>query len=281
MPKPVTPFDGIAWVTGACSGVGYATAKKLAEKGWRVAATGHDLEKLDILRLETLDAYGKIIPFPGDINDAGSAQEIVNLLERDHGGVCLAVLNADLHEPVYGNQLDVKTFNRIFNANLQGIVNTLVPLQQAMAQRARGQIAIVSALTGYRGLPMAAAFGASKAATISMAESLKFDFDKTGILLQLINLGPVGLPTFHVGPFTVPSSIISEKTAQAVIKGLDTKQFEISIPTRPARLMKIIHSLPYWAYFPLLNTLTKWKTPVPEKNEITSSSIMPASRKRW
>jgi NAD(P)-dependent dehydrogenase (short-subunit alcohol dehydrogenase family) len=58
-----------------------------------------------------------------------------------------------------------------------------------MKAKGQGQIAIVSSVTGYGGLPTSAAYGATKAALINMAESLKFDLDKMGIRLQIINPG--------------------------------------------------------------------------------------------
>ena len=94
MPKPVSPFEGIAWVTGASTGIGRATALKLARMGWRVAVTARSGEVLEALSQEASDGYGKIIPMPADITDREAISAVVDTLERDHGGVALAVLNA-------------------------------------------------------------------------------------------------------------------------------------------------------------------------------------------
>lgn len=279
MPKPVSPFEGIAWVTGASTGIGRATALKLARMGWRVAVTARNGEALDTLVQEALDGYGKIIPMPADICDRAAIADVVATLERDHGGVALAVLNAGIYEPMHGNQLEYEVFDKMFAVNLTGTINCLVPLQKAMFTRKQGQIAFVSSVAGYGGLPTSAAYGATKAALINLAESLKFDFDKMGILIQVINPGFVDTPATKSNPFEMPMLMPVDEAAEALITGLSRASFEITFPKRFTRIMKILNLLPYRAYFALLNRSTKWKNRALEPTDTVFDES--ASRKRW
>lgn len=257
-PKPTTPFDGCAWVTGASSGIGRATALALAKKGWRVAVTARNEEKLQALVSEAADGYGKIIPMPGDVTDATRMAAIIDELEKNYSGIGLAVLNAGLFRPVTGDQLTTEVFETTFSTNLSGTTNCLVPLSHAMKKRRRGQIAIVSSTAGYGGIPTSAAYGATKAGLINMAESLKFDFDKMGILIQVINPGFVDTPATRANDFAMPHLMKVDEAAEELLAGLDSGKFEITFPKKFTRMMKFVNSLPYWAYFPMVKRSTKW-----------------------
>lgn len=279
MPKPVSPFDGVAWVTGASTGIGRAVALKLAKTGWRVAVTARNQEALESLVDEAKDGYGTIIPMAADITDREQITKIVTDLEQDHGGVALAVLNAGIYEPIHGNQLEYAVFDKTFAVNLGGTVNCLVPLQKAMFSRRKGQIAIVSSVAGYGGLPTSAAYGATKAALINLAESLKFDFDKMGILIQVVNPGFVDTPATQSNPFEMPDLMQVDDAAEALVSGLTTSAFEVTFPKKFTRTLKILNLLPYRAYFALLNRSTKWKTRPLEPTDTKFDEE--ASRKRW
>lgn len=278
-PKPTTPFDGVAWVTGASSGIGYATALKLAQTGWRVAVTARNLENLETLREAAQGAYGKIIIMEGDVTDAGRMAEIVDTLERDHGGVGLAILNAGIYEPMHGNQLKREVFERAFSTNVNGPINCLVPLTHAMKGRKRGQIALVSSVAGYGGLPMSCAYGATKAALINLAESLKFDFDKMGLLIQIVNPGFVDTPATKGNPFPMPLLLPVDDAANALLAGLSKPHFEITFPKKFTTMMKFINLFPYRAYFSAINRSTKWKDR-PLEDALNEKQEGP-SKKRW
>lgn len=279
MPKPVSPFEGVAWVTGASTGLGRATALKLARMGWRVAVTARNGEALETLVQEASNGYGKIIPMPADITDREAIIDVVDTLEREHGGVALAVLNAGIYEPMHGNQLDYEVFDKTFDVNLTGTVNCLIPLQKAMFSRRQGQIAFVSSVAGYAGLPTSAAYGATKAALINLAESLKFDFDKMGILVQVISPGFVDTPATKSNPFEMPQLMPVDEAAAALVSGLSRSSFEISFPKRFTRTMKILRLLPYQLYFALLNRSTKWKDrPLEPTDTVFDESTR---RKHW
>lgn len=285
--KPATPFDGIAWVTGASSGIGRMTALRLAERGFRVAITARAEDALHKLAAEAQSEYGNIVVMPGDVTDEARMADIVAELERDHGGVGLAVLNAGIYLPIEGDVLDVATFRKSFDVNLGGVVNCLVPLSHAMAVRGHGQIAIVSSVAGYGGLPTSAAYGATKAGLTNMAESLKFDFDKMGILLQVVHPGFVDTPATRSNPFSMPMLMDVDKAADALVEGLRGGQFEITFPKAFTRIMKLLNLLPYGLYFPMLNRMTKWKErPLASASTTSSgkagkSGAGQAAAKRW
>ncbi|MCV9960429.1 SDR family NAD(P)-dependent oxidoreductase [Pararhizobium sp. BT-229] len=253
------PEGGLAWVTGASSGIGRALALRLSKDGFNVAVTARDHEKLVELQHEA-PGPGKIIVLDGDITDPRDMERILAAIEYEHGTMVLAVLNAGVYIPVHGEDMHREDFEKTFAVNLHGTVNCLLPAVRHMQSRGQGQIAIMSSVSGYGGLPTSAAYGATKAALINMAESLKFDLDKAGIRLQVINPGFVQTAATAKNSFSMPALISPEEAADRIATGLKSGGFEITFPRRFTYTLKLLKLLPYGLYFWLLNRATGWKT---------------------
>lgn len=252
----VNSEHGLAWVTGASSGIGRALALQLVRDGYSVVVTSRNHGKLVALQQEAA-ADGRIIVLDGDVTDPQDMERVLASIEYDHGDLSLAVFTADVTIPVRGDELHREAFERSFAVNVNGVVNCLLPAVAHMKARGHGHIAIVSGAAGYGGLPGNAAYGATKAALINMAESLKQDLDRIGIRLQLISTGLVDAT--DAKRFAVPaSSVISANEAAAhIVSGLKSKHFEISLSKRSTALTKLSRLLPYGAYFALVDRLTR------------------------
>ncbi|WP_112941483.1 MULTISPECIES: SDR family NAD(P)-dependent oxidoreductase [unclassified Rhizobium] len=253
------PEHGIAWISGASSGIGRALALKLASEGYKVAVTARDHEKLAELQSEANGLAGSIIVLDGDVTNPEDMEHVLASIEYEHGALALAVFNAGVYLPVHAEELRREDFEQSFAVNLQGVVNCLVPAVRHMKHKGQGQIAIVSSVTGYGGLPTGAAYGATKAALINMAESLKFDLDKMGIRIQLINPGFVDTPATRKNEFPMPSLIPVDEAAAEIYAGLKSKNFEITFPKRFTYTLKALNLLPYSLYFWLVNRATGWQ----------------------
>lgn len=254
-----TPADGSAWVTGASSGIGKALALKLAGEGFTVYATARSEEALAELAGQSAGLRGRIVAAPGDVTDTKAMAGIAERIDSDGNGLALAVFNAGVYLPVHGETLKVEDFDKTFAVNLSGVVNGLVPTIERMKARGRGQVAIVSSVTGYGGMPTSAAYGATKAALINMAESLKFDLDKFGVRIQVINPGFVDTPATADNAFEMPALVQPEAAARRIAQGLKSGSFEITFPRRFTYVLKALQFLPYPAYFWLMNAATGWK----------------------
>ncbi len=253
------PAHGAAWVTGASAGLGRAMAERLAAKGFTVFATARSAGPLAELAGETSALKGHVVAMPGDVTDADDMARIVDTIERQHGALSLAVFNASVFVPVHGEALEVPDFDRTFAVNLGGVVNGLVPAVEAMKRAGRGHIAFVASATGYGGLPTSAAYGATKAALINMAESLKFDFDKLDIRIQVVNPGFLEGRTSVRSGVPLPYLAAVDQAAGRIVDGLGRGGFEIVFPKRRALARKLLGLLPYSLYFAVLNWRTGWK----------------------
>jgi NAD(P)-dependent dehydrogenase (short-subunit alcohol dehydrogenase family) len=238
----------LTWITGASYGIGRALALRLARDG-TVAASARTAEKLAAL---TAEAPGRIVPVPLDVTDHAAVMVTVERIEAEHGEITVAVLNAGTHRPVEARAFKADELRTLLEINVLGVAACLEALMPRMIARGRGRIAVVASVAGYRGLPTSAYYGATKAALINMVESLKFDLDKAGVTIQLVDPGFVRTPLTDKNEFPMPFLIEAEDAADRIARGLAGNAFEIAFPRRFAAIMKLLRLLPYPLYFPIV-----------------------------
>lgn len=257
-PRPAHPRDGIAWVTGASSGIGLAVAKQLLQEGWTVAVTARSREPLD--HLATAHP-GRVIVAPGDVTDEAAMREACATARRASGRkIALALLNAGSWHPMGARDFDLANFRQSFEVNVIGTATALAAVMPNMIDRRMGQIAITASVAGYFGMPMATAYGATKAALITMAESLKFDLDRLGVMTNVICPGFVRTPMTDVNKFPMPFIIEAEEAARTITAGLRRGRFEIIFPPAMAITMKLTRLLPYALFFAAIAAVAGGRT---------------------
>ena len=243
------PEHGIAWITGASSGIGRATALELARRGWRVAVSARNAAALE----EVAEASsGRVRAFACDVTDPAAVDATIARIEAEQGPIALAFLNAGLSIHDRAPDLDAAVARRVIETNVLGLYNALAPLIGRMAARRRGQIALCASVAGYVGLPFAAAYCASKAAAISTAVSLAVECAPLGIRVQCVNPGFVDTPLTARNDFPMPFLMSPEQAARRIADGFSGGRFEIAFPRRLVWPMKLIGLLPYRAAIALL-----------------------------
>jgi short-subunit dehydrogenase len=125
------------------------------------------------------------------------------------------------------------------------VVHGLAAVVPGMVERGSGHIAVVSSVAGYRGLPTAAAYGATKAGLNNMTEALKFDLEPKGIKVQLVCPGFVRTPLTDQNPYPMPFLMEADDAAEAFYRGLQSSTFEINFPKTFTTIMKQMRKLPH------------------------------------
>ncbi|WP_051230990.1 SDR family NAD(P)-dependent oxidoreductase [Kaistia adipata] len=242
--------ERLAWVTGAGTGIGRALARRLASEGWYVAVSARTVRHLESLAAENRN---RIHPFPLDVTDAGAAANTVDRIEAQLGRLDLVVLNAGTYRRDGAAEFDAAAFRAIVDVNLMGTVNCLAPLLPRMLERQEGQIAVVSSVAGYIGLPGAAAYGATKSALMNMCEALYPQLAASHVYLSVINPGFVDTPLTQKNDFPMPFLISTEEAVDRIMAGLQSRRFEIAFPRRMVLLLKLLALLPA----PLIFAITR------------------------
>jgi len=244
---------GVAWVTGASAGIGRALAQLLAEEGWTVAVSARRRERLEALATE---AEGDIRVYPLDVTDAAACMQVAEGIEADCGPIDLVVFNAGDYRPMSVDAFDVALFRKLADVNYLGVVNCLGAVLPGMRERERGEILVMASVAGYRGLPLAAPYGATKAALIGMAESLRAELAGSGVNIRVVNPGFVRTELTAQNTFRMPALIEVEDAARAIVAAVGGTSFEITFPKRFTYVLKLLRILPYALYFPLIRKMT-------------------------
>jgi len=239
-----------AWITGGGSGIGRELALELATHGWQVVVSGRTQEKLD----EVCQAApaGTVSAKACDVTDLDAMRNCAQDICKENGQIDLAVFNAGVFEPFNGKQFDTATVMKTMNVNYAGAVHGIDAVLPGMREARNGHIALVASVAGYRGMPLAAPYSASKAAMISLCESLKFDFDELGITTTVVTPGFVKTPLTEKNEFPMPFLVDADVAARIIREGLEAGKFEITFPKRLSYILKFMRMLPYALYFPLM-----------------------------
>ena len=245
--------DSRIWIIGASTGIGAATARMLLDAGAQVALSARKADALS----GVAGGSDRALVLPLDYTDSASVRIAWNSLRQAWGRVDLVLVVAGTHQEMRAWQLDEAPAIALLKTNLHGVIGTCSVVVPGLLEQGRGAIGIVASVAGYRGLPKALIYGASKAAVINFTESLYFDLEPKGIGVYLISPGFVRTPLTDSNNFRMPALIGAEEAADEILRGLRRGRFEIHFPKRFTRAMKLLQLLPYSWYFALVHKSTK------------------------
>jgi NADP-dependent 3-hydroxy acid dehydrogenase YdfG len=245
---------GRVWLTGASSGIGEALVGPLVDAGARVAISARREAPLETLAAR--HPAGRVLPLPLDVTDRDAVHAAARTIEAAWGGIDLAVFNAGTHIPVSGVAPNAADFETLMRVNYFSVVYGVEAVVPGMLARGRGHVAAVASVAGYRALPTAAAYGASKAACIHAMEALRFDLAPRGIDVTVINPGFVRTPLTDRNEFAMPMRIEAGEAARLIVRGLQARKKEIHFPAAFSWLMKTLRVLPYPLYERLVAATT-------------------------
>lgn len=245
------------WITGASTGIGREVAKQYARAGHTVCVSARGADGLDSLAAECAECPGKVRAYALDVTDPQASQTVFDAIVGDLGVPDLVILNAGTSAPDTVKRFDRDLYERIMKVNYLGVINCLHVVLPAFLQRRSGQLAVVASVAGYRGLPLAAAYCASKSALISLCESLQPELVGHGVALHVVDPGFVRTPLTDKNRFEMPFLMEVEPAAAAMIAGLAQGRFEITFPKRFTWLVKTLRFLPFGLYLRLTRLLVR------------------------
>ncbi len=206
-------------ITGASSGIGAALARRLAAPGRRLTLLGRDAGRLAAV---ARGLVGSTETVSVDVCDQAAMTDVIEAAFTI-APVDLLVANAGIS----GGDA-----RQLIAVNVQGILNTVEPAILPLRAQGHGQMALMSSLAGFRGLPNAPAYCASKAAVRVYGEGLRGRLARFGIKVSVICPGFIDTPLTADNPFPMPFLMSAEQAAERIVRGLARNRARIAFPRR-------------------------------------------------
>ena len=188
--------DKVAIVTGASSGIGYASAKLFAQAGAKVVAAARREYELQNLAMEVQNAGGDITIVCGNVSDESFARSLVETAVHTYGGLHVAFNNAGTIGPVAElTDITAKQWREVIDTNLSGAFFAAKHQIPEMVKRGRGSVIFTSSFVGNGiGLPGMCAYAASKAGLVGLVQALAVEYGDRGIRVNALLPGGTDTP---------------------------------------------------------------------------------------
>ena len=239
----------VIWITGASSGIGRALALKFANEGWIVAASARRENLLQELNKVNQNIYS----FPLDVTNIDQCKIVFKNIVEKFKNIEISIFGTGIHDPKSEKEFNLEKIRKIMEVNYFGTMNSINSVYGYYNNKKSGQISIISSVAGYRGLPAAGAYCASKSALTSFAESLHFEMKRKNVRVSLVSPGFIKTPMTDQNDFPMPMIKSPEFAAEQIYTGLVNKKgFEIHFPKAFTFIMKLLSILPSGVYFKIV-----------------------------
>lgn len=243
----------VAWIVGASSGIGRATAAALHARGATVVASARSEAGL----------AGLVADCPGlatlalDVTDrAAVAQAAARARSLGGGRLDLVMHCAGHYRALRATAFDLDEMLRHQQVNYVGALHLLDAVLPDMLAARSGHLSLVGSVAGYRGLPNALAYGPTKAALQNLAEVLWLDLQARGLGVSIVNPGFVRTPLTAGNAFRMPALLTPAQAAAHIVRGWEAGRFEIHFPRRFTLWLKLLGHLPDALYFAAVRRAT-------------------------
>jgi NADP-dependent 3-hydroxy acid dehydrogenase YdfG len=230
------------WLVGASEGLGRALAGRLSAAGAEVILSARSADRLAEVAA-TLP--GPSMTLPVDVADSDSVRGAAAAAGQIDGVVFLA----GLYWPMAAQDWNADQVETMCDVNFTGCARVIGAALPAMVARGTGHVVITGSLSGFRGLPGAIGYGASKAGVMALAECMQADLRGRGIVVQVANPGFIRTRLTDKNTFTMPFLMEPAGAADHMFRHMQTDRFKVSFPTVFSWLFRLSQFLPDWAYY--------------------------------
>jgi NADP-dependent 3-hydroxy acid dehydrogenase YdfG len=230
------------WLVGASEGLGRALADRLSAAGAEVILSARSADRLAEVAA-TLP--GPSMTLPVDVADTASVRRAAEAAGQIDGVVFLA----GLYWPMAAQDWNADQAETMCDVNFTGCARVMGAALPAMVARGAGHVVITGSLSGFRGLPGAIGYGASKAGVMALAECMQADLRGSGIVVQVANPGFIRTRLTDKNSFSMPFLMEPAEAADHMFRHMQTDRFKVSFPTVFSWLFRLSQFLPDWAYY--------------------------------
>ena len=232
------------WLVGASEGLGRELAKIMSAAGAEVIVSARSEDRLRDL-VEELPNKASFVTV--DVSDRDAVEAAAEQVGEIDGVIYLA----GVYWPMKASEWDNEKADLMGEINYLGGSRVVGSVIGAMVERGHGHIVLTGSLSGFRGLPGAIGYSASKAGLMALAESMQADLRTSPIEVQLVNPGFIKTRLTEKNDFEMPFIMEPEEAAQVMFDHLSSGRFKKSFPMLFSWVFRLSQFLPDWMYYRL------------------------------
>ena len=234
------------FLTGASSGLGAALARHYASPD---TVLGLAARRAGDLATLAATLPGACAVYPLDVADAAALASAASDFLARFGAPDLVIANAGISVGTSGEDAtDTAKLERVLQVNVVGLAATLAEFAPAMRAAGRGTLVGIASVAGFRGLPGAGAYSASKAAAMTWLESLRVELSGSGVSVVTICPGYIATPMTQFNRYRMPFVLSAEEAARRVARAIAAKRRVVVIPWQMALVSLAMRALPAWLF---------------------------------
>jgi short-subunit dehydrogenase len=230
------------FLTGASSGIGEALARLYAGRG---ATLGLVARRGDLLQTLKSSLPVAAETYACDVRDLQAVKSAALDFIARHGVPDIVIGNAGVSFGTLTEyEEDVAAFREILEVNVMGLVNTFHPFVKPMRERGSGTLAGIASVAGFRGLPGAAGYSASKAAAIRYLEALRVEMHGSGVKVSTVCPGFIRTAMTAKNPYPMPFILEVNDAARRIARAVDSGKSFAVVPWQLAIVGRMLALLP-------------------------------------
>ncbi|MGQ4807568.1 hypothetical protein NKDENANG_00922 [Candidatus Entotheonellaceae bacterium PAL068K] len=231
-------------ITGTTSGIGRELALYYAQSGTILGLTGRRQERLAAVVDRCRSHGAQVIPAPVDVRDQAAMQAYARQFIEQAGSVDIVIANAG-----GGGSDDLTSGNAayhtgIFDVNVNGLLNTLLPFIPQMIRQHHGQLVAIASVAGFRALPGSTTYAATKMAVRALMEGYGWELRRHGLTTTTINPGFVVSEMTADNPFFMPFLVQTDVAARMIARAIAHKRRVYTFPWPMAIIARLLPYLP-------------------------------------
>jgi NAD(P)-dependent dehydrogenase (short-subunit alcohol dehydrogenase family) len=231
------------FVTGASSGIGAALARHYARAGAQLGLLARRAEVLTALAGSLVPAATAV--YACDVRDEQALRAATADFASRFGTPDIVIASAGVSfGTLTAQREDNAAFRTIMETNLLGVLHSFQPFLPAMRAARSGKLVGIASVAGFRGLPGAGAYSASKAAAISYLESLRVELFGSGVEVITICPGYIATPMTAGNPYPMPFLLPVDEAARLIARAIGLGRRFYVLPWQMAWLGRLLRVLP-------------------------------------
>ena len=233
-------------ITGASAGIGEALARHYAAADTVIGLVARRQAPMQAL---AASLPGRCEIYALDIADTAALENAARDFCARHGTPDLVIANAGISVGTHGDDpADIAKLRRLLEVNVTGLAATLAAFAPAMRTERRGVLCGIASVAGFRGVPGAGAYSASKAAAITWLESMRTELAGSGVSVVTICPGYVDTPMTRVNRYRLPFLLPADEAARRIARAIAARRRLAVIPWQMALVSVLLRFAPPWLY---------------------------------